>query len=379
MMSTLKNFAEMFVVSLVAICCCSCNESDSKVNDVFDETSSIIISETTTVSNVAYATSTVRKECSVTTTTTGVLTNTKVAENLLITEQNTQNTQITQPVQTTKVTPNTQTAQVTQTSNNGISATTAEELPKSTTNVPNSVEVDNGSQISLQNGFQYYKVQPGDSWSSIAVSFGVDKKLLAEANERTLDDFVFEGESLIIPSEFIDYTQQDSAESENYVQTQEQTQNNSGQFIGSSIVYSAPDSASWTNIAQAVTDINGLTLDPGEYFSWNSFVGWKTAQSVNPETGYNDWGYIEAPVIDGTEPGGGICVVSTALNKTARECGIYTIKYPHSRAVSYASGDDEAAVDYGSKDLQFSNPFNYPIVFYATCSYGSVSVSCYVA
>lgn len=181
--------------------------------------------------------------------------------------------------------------------------------------------------------------------------------------------------------EYVDCTQQNSAVSQNNVQPQQQMQNsNSGQYLGSGQVYSAPDSASWTNIAQAVADINGLTLAPGEYFSWNSYVGWKTAQDVNPETGVNDWGYVEAPVIDGTGPGGGICVVSTTLNKAARASGIeYIVNYPHSRPVSYASGEDEAAVDYGSKDLQFSNPFEYTIVFYATCSYGSVSISCYVA
>ena len=377
-MSTLKNLVKKFaVVGLVTISFCSCSEANSKVSDGFKEnTSRVVTYETATKPNTVSTASTVFVEkIETTTTTSGILEATQTTESLQTTTQNTKTSETVQTTQTSQATGNKEVTSITTVSN----------LPGSTTFVTNQVELDSNSLIFWQYGFQYYKVQPDDSWTSIADYLEVDKTQLAAANDRTLDDIVVIGEGLFIPNEYIDYTQQSSAIPQNNVQSQAddkppvQNQNNSGQFIGSGIVYSAPDNASWTNIAQAVADINGLTLAPGEYFSWNNYVGWKTAQYVNPETGSNDWGYVEAPVIDGTEPGGGICVVSTTLNKAARACGIDTVKCPHSRPVSYASGDDEAAVDYSSKDLSFSNPYDYTIVFYATCSYGVVTINCYVA
>lgn len=221
----------------------------------------------------------------------------------------------------------------------------------------------------------HHKVQLGESWSSIANLYNVDLYQLAAANGRTIDDVLLAGESIIIPTGEIEYAQPISTKN---VQQNEDLY--SGQFLGSGTVYSAPDKYSWTNISQAIADINGLTLAPGKYFYWNDYIGWKTAQDVDPSTKVNSWGYVEAPVIGGTAPGGGICVVSTTLNKAARAAGMSNIyNEPHSLPVTYASGDDEAAVDYGCKDLWFSNPYSYSVVFYATCEYGVVTISCYVA
>lgn len=357
-MSTLKKIMKIFAMAFIAISCCSCNESSAtKESEIFERPSSSIqiVSGTSIASTTVSNTSTVRSENSVTTSISSI----------------SETSAITEVMQTTQTSENTEVSSIT-TVNTPVTSTNSE---------TNQIEANSASPIFWQDGYQYYKIQPNDSWSSIAEYLGVDPIQLAAANNSTLYDVLYVGDNLFIPNEYVDYTQQNSVVSQNNVQPQQQMQNsNSGQYLGSGQVYSAPDSASWTNIAQAVADINGLTLAPGEYFSWNSYVGWKTAQDVNPETGVNDWGYVEAPVIDGTGPGGGICVVSTTLNKAARASGIeYIVNYPHSRPVSYASGEDEAAVDYGSKDLQFSNPFDYTIVFYATCSYGSVSISCYVA
>lgn len=211
----------------------------------------------------------------------------------------------------------------------------------------------------------YHKVQIGESWSAIAELYNVNMYQVAAANGCSIEDILVPGEVIIIPTG-------EYAEPISTVQQNEEIY--SGQLLGSATVFSAPDEASWTNIEQAVLDINGLTLAPGEYFSWNNYLGWKTISS--------GWGYVIAPVIGGEEYGGGICVVSTALNMSARRCGIETDRKPHypeddPRGVTYAAGDDEAAVDYGNKDLTFSNPYNYTITFYATCSYGSVTVSCY--
>lgn len=44
-----------------------------------------------------------------------------------------------------------------------------------------------------------YTVVDGDTWYGIAEAFGVDPEELAAANDRTLEDFIFPGEVLIIP------------------------------------------------------------------------------------------------------------------------------------------------------------------------------------
>ena len=244
-----------------------------------------------------------------------------------------------------------------------------------------------------------YTVKAGDCWSSIAESNGVwPPERLAEANNLTVNDPLMVGDKLIIPSVYEDYNETPSWNQDNYQNNYNTNQNDwyqnssnqsnvqsSGTCIGSSWLASAPDWASWNNIQVSMNQLNGLTLAPGEYFNWDSYIGWMTADSTGvAETGTNPYGYVSAGVFvgteNGTDVGGGICVTSTALMQCARDAGMTIVeKHDHSKRVGYAVPGDEASVSYGALNLVFANTTGSTVVFYTSASYGSVSVSCYIA
>lgn len=242
------------------------------------------------------------------------------------------------------------------------------------TDVTNQSQQEN-SHIIWKDGYQYYRVEGGETWTSIADILGTTPIQLAAANNATTEDVLYAGIDLFVPNANIDYTANTS-----YPQTSNNNQANtsgeSGTCLSSVTLNSAPDSASWNNIEVSMSYLNGMTLAPGESFDWNNYIGWMTISS--------EYGYQEAPVFVGTEvayaAGGGICVTSTALYQAARDAGMNIIeRHDHSKNVSYANPGDEASVSYGEINLVFENTTGQNVVFYTSCSYGSVTVSCYIA
>jgi LysM repeat protein len=248
------------------------------------------------------------------------------------------------------------------------------------TNTAQTYNETGNSPIIWKNGYQYYIVQSGDSWSSIAAYLDVDVVQLAAANNCSVYDVLYIGDELFIPNEYVDYTQQ----SNNYTPDSSYTQSNtnsytnqmSGTCLSSVTLYSAPDTASWNNIEVSLGTLNGMTLAAGETFNWDNYIGWQTINE--------NYGYMDAAVLVGTDvgsaTGGGVCVTSTALFQAARDAGmaIYE-RHDHSRSVSYATPGNEASVSYGCMNLIFNNTTGYDVVFYTSCYYGSVTVSCYIA
>ena len=222
---------------------------------------------------------------------------------------------------------------------------------------------------------EYYWVQPGDSWSSIADYLWCYPEDLAAANCMSLDDVICPGDKLIIPNSSESTIHYNDSGSLDY----------SGELIGGSQIYTTAGWASWNNILVSSQYLNGLTLGPGEYFSWNSYIGWMTAdENINPDTGSNPYGYVSAGVYVGmTESagvGGGVCATSTALMQAARNAGMTIVEaHDHSLPVSYAARGDEAAVSYDEVDMQFVNTTGKNVVFYITADSGMISVSCYTA
>ena len=242
------------------------------------------------------------------------------------------------------------------------------------TDVTNQSQQEN-SHIIWKDGYQYYRVEGGETWTSIADILGTTPIQLAAANNATTEDVLYAGIDLFVPNANIDYTANTS-----YPQTSNNNQANtsgeSGTCLSSVTLNSAPDSASWNNIEVSMSYLNGMTLAPGESFDWNNYIGWMTISS--------EYGYQEAPVFVGTEvayaAGGGVCVTSTALYQAARDAGMNIIeRHDHSKNVSYANPGDEASVSYGEINLVFENTTGQNVVFYTSCSYGSVTVSCYIA
>ncbi len=126
------------------------------------------------------------------------------------------------------------------------------------------------------------------------------------------------------------------------------------------------------NIELSIGQINGYTLAPGQSFSFNRVVGPRTA----------DKGYQKATVLMHGEKtqdyGGGVCQVSSTLFQAARAAGLtVTQRHSHQKDVGYAHPGDDAAVDYGNKDMCFTNNTGVNIKIEATVGGGVVRAEIY--
>lgn len=119
--------------------------------------------------------------------------------------------------------------------------------------------------------------------------------------------------------------------------------------------YDGANTARCHNIALACTRISGTELPAGGKFSFNEKVGRRTQ-----ENGFE----VANVILDGEfvpGVGGGVCQVSTTLMNCALRAGLrVTNSRPHSLSVSYVPPSCDAMVsDYS--DLEFVNPYPYPV------------------
>ena len=111
-----------------------------------------------------------------------------------------------------------------------------------------------------------------------------------------------------------------------------------------------------TNLTLACAAINGLVLDPGEEFDFNTVVGKRTT-----EKGYR---YAAAYSSGKTvlDIGGGVCQVSSTLYYCTLIADLEIInRQPHSYISSYMDPGMDATVNWGGPDFTFRNSTNYPI------------------
>ena len=140
--------------------------------------------------------------------------------------------------------------------------------------------------------------------------------------------------------------------------------------IGSySTAYSSGTSRA-SNIALAVSRINGVVIQPGESFSFS--------QTILPRTVAN--GYVEAPTIVNKKYvpgiGGGICQGSSTLYAAMLNAGLpATERHPHSLKVAYIPEGMDATISGNTLDLRFTNTFAEPIQIQATADQGTLTVS----
>jgi len=105
------------------------------------------------------------------------------------------------------------------------------------------------------------------------------------------------------------------------------------------------------NIQLAVSKLNGATVNPGETFSFNDYIGPRTEEA----------GYKEAIIFDGhgnkTDGyGGGICQITSTLYNTVLNAGLEVVeRHEHSREVPYIEHGKDATVSYGAEDFKFKN------------------------
>lgn len=112
-----------------------------------------------------------------------------------------------------------------------------------------------------------------------------------------------------------------------------------------------------SNMALALSKVNGTILQPGGEFSYNTTLG----DSTNPDNGWLPAGGISGGVIVQMY-GGGICQGSSTLYIAALYAGMeITERYNHSIPSSYCPIGLDATVDYGNLDFRFVNPLDTPV------------------
>lgn len=110
------------------------------------------------------------------------------------------------------------------------------------------------------------------------------------------------------------------------------------------------------NVSTAAAKLNESILKPGHSLSFNNRVGPRTCTS----------GFQKAPAYLGQDnqpsPGGGICLVSSALYQAALESGLEIVeRHPHTRPISSAPPGLDATVWWGAKDLIVRNQSSEPV------------------
>lgn len=126
------------------------------------------------------------------------------------------------------------------------------------------------------------------------------------------------------------------------------------------------------NIKKAISCFNGLILYPGQECSFNL-----TTKRRTKENGYRPANIIvNEEYVEGV--GGGVCQVSTTLYNALLLCGAEILEsHPHSLKSSYVMEGFDAMVNYGSSDLKFKNPYDYPLFFKTYCTDSDIYVKIY--
>ncbi|MCL2842064.1 MAG: VanW family protein [Oscillospiraceae bacterium] len=111
-----------------------------------------------------------------------------------------------------------------------------------------------------------------------------------------------------------------------------------------------------TNIYLAASKINGLILNPGDQFDFNTVVGQRTE-----ERGFRPGGAISGNRMV-TAIGGGICQVSSTIYHALLHTELQVdARRNHTLPVAYLPMGMDAAVAWNALDFSFTNNFDFPI------------------
>ena len=126
------------------------------------------------------------------------------------------------------------------------------------------------------------------------------------------------------------------------------------------------------NVELAAARVNGLTIAPGESFSFSNSVGTRTIENGYVEAG----SYLNGETVQ--TYGGGICQVSSTLYNAIILAELeVTERWPHSMTVSYVKESMDAAIAEGYKDLKFKNNTDTPIYIEGYTYGGRVTFTIY--
>ena len=124
------------------------------------------------------------------------------------------------------------------------------------------------------------------------------------------------------------------------------------------------------NLRLACAALNGMILNPGDVFDYNTALGKRTTEA----------GYKYAPAYSGgatvNELGGGICQVSSTLYYCTLIADLEIVtRTAHSYVSSYIPYGMDATVSWNGPHFRFSNNTNYPIRLEANVADGYVNIS----
>lgn len=127
-----------------------------------------------------------------------------------------------------------------------------------------------------------------------------------------------------------------------------------------------------TNVRVALEHFNLFAVYPGDTISFNDVVGPRTEAA----------GFMKAPEYAGSNEemgiGGGVCQASTTLYNAIIQAGMTIIeRNRHTMTVSYVEPSQDAAVNYGKKDLVFRNETEHAIYIYTNVTKELASVTIY--
>lgn len=112
-----------------------------------------------------------------------------------------------------------------------------------------------------------------------------------------------------------------------------------------------------SNMALALSRINGTVLEPGQVFSYNDSIG----NSTSTDDGYLPAGGIMSGILIDVI-GGGICQGSSTLYNSVIRAGLEIVEREcHGKESTYIATGLDAAVDYGNIDFRFRNNLENPI------------------
>lgn len=127
-----------------------------------------------------------------------------------------------------------------------------------------------------------------------------------------------------------------------------------------------------TNIHLLGDALNGKLVAPGDTFSFNGYIGERTAEK----------GYKEAnAIVNGKlvpQLGGGICQVGTTLFNAIFESGFPVVeRHNHSFYISHYPKGRDATVSWGGPDLKFKNDSPNWVLVSVSYTAGSITISLY--
>ncbi|WP_159459759.1 VanW family protein [Scatolibacter rhodanostii] len=128
-----------------------------------------------------------------------------------------------------------------------------------------------------------------------------------------------------------------------------------------------------SNMALALSRVNGTKLEPGEVFSYNGTIG----DSTSAAEGYLPAGGISGGAIVQMY-GGGICQGSTTVYNAVVHAGLEIVERDcHAFESSYVPTGLDAMVDYGNYDFRFRNNSGNPIYIQSWMDGVTLTVSIY--